>query len=130
MNFGRVRKVAALKLLRLFSAVDLNEGNLLVVCRVLRPDALQAAVVQGLEDMRGLFEIEGHDLSAAGGSLGLTGRSGGSFHAGTAPTMVITVRNVLAARNRVALHRSLEQIEVTFTASLLSMLMSWVSLHQ
>jgi hypothetical protein len=44
--------------------------------------------------------------------------------------MVITVRNVLAARNRVALHSSLEQIEVTFTASLLSMLMSWVFLHQ
>ena len=50
MNFGWVRKIAALKLCRLFLEVGLNEGDLRVICRVFRPDALQAAVVQGLEE--------------------------------------------------------------------------------
>jgi hypothetical protein len=45
MNFGRVREITPLKLLRLFLQVGLNKGDLLVVCGSFRPDGLLPAVV-------------------------------------------------------------------------------------
>jgi hypothetical protein len=74
VNLGRVREIAPLKLCRLLLEVGLNEGDLLAVGGVFGGDGLQPAVVLRLEEMPGLFEIEGHHLRPAGGHLGLTGR--------------------------------------------------------
>jgi hypothetical protein len=86
VNVGRIGEVTAVKLVRLLLEVGLNQGDLLAIRGIFCPDRLQTAVIQRLEDMHGLFEIEGHHLGAALLYLGLTSRGGGSFHAGYGPS--------------------------------------------
>jgi hypothetical protein len=73
MNGSRIGEIALLKLRGLLLEMRLDQRNLLAIRGVFDRDSLPAAIRQGLEQVHGLFEVEGHDLGPPLGDILLPG---------------------------------------------------------